>query len=49
MTGEASYDVSLDYFLTWFTEPHYVYQDGRWVERKGIKKNTYSKNNNIFF
>jgi hypothetical protein len=31
MAGGASYDVPLDYFLTWNTEPHYIYRRNKWV------------------
>jgi hypothetical protein len=39
MSGGTSYAVSLNYFLAWFKEPHYIYNSGRWIKpARTIKK-----------
>jgi hypothetical protein len=42
MAGGASYDVPLDYFLTWNTEPHYVHQHNKWVRWDSTKQKSQS-------
>ncbi len=37
MANDVSYDVTIDYFLNWYYEPHYIYIKNKWVKWNSMK------------
>jgi len=35
--GGSSYCVPIEYFLSWYTEPHYIFKNGKWIEWNSLK------------
>ncbi len=48
MAGGASYCVPIDYFLNWYTEPHYIYENDAWIEWNSSRHKLLNRNNITF-